>query len=210
MATSSQLLVDLTVRGFVEKLASGDAAPGGGSAAALAGGLAAALAAMVARLTVGRPKFAEQEVVMQAVLTQAERLRGQLLALVDADTVAYENLMAAYKLPKGDDEQRAAREKAIQEALHHAADIPLAAVEACVQVLNIAALAAENGNPNASSDAAVAGLLAHAALLGAARNVRINLKQIQDEGFCSAAEARLSGLIANAETALGRALGDQR
>ncbi len=62
---------------------------------------------MVARLTVGRPKYAEHEVEMQAVLAQAERLRGQMLALVDADTAAYENVMAAYRLPKDDDEQKA-------------------------------------------------------------------------------------------------------
>jgi methenyltetrahydrofolate cyclohydrolase len=203
-----ELLVDLTIRNFAAELASGDAAPGGGSASALAGSLAAALAGMVASLTVGRPKYAEHEVVMQAVLSQADRLRSQLLALVDADTVAYENVMAAYRLPKGDGEQKAARERAIQEAFKHAADIPLATAEACVQVLNIAALAAEHGNPNASSDAAVAGLLAHAGMLGAARNVRINLQQIKDPPFCGAAEARLSGLVINAEAALKRALGE--
>ncbi len=203
-----ELLVDLTIRDFAEKLAAGDAAPGGGSASALAGSMAAALAGMVASLTVGRPKYAEHEVVMQAVLAQTGRLRGQLLALVDADTVAYENVMAAYRLPKDDDEQKAARQSAIQEALKHAADIPLATVEACVQVLNLAALAAEHGNHNASSDAAVAGLLAHAGMLGAARNVRINLQQIKDAPFCGAAEARLSGLVSNAEAALKRALGE--
>ncbi len=203
-----ELLVDLTIRSFAKALASGDAAPGGGSASALSGALAAALAGMVASLTVGRPKYAEHEVVMQAVLGQAERLRGQLLALVDADTVAYENVMAAYRLPKDNDEQKAARQSAIQEALKHAADIPLATAEACVQVLNIAALAAEHGNPNAASDAAVAGLLAHAGMLGAARNVRINLQQIKDAPFCGAAETRLSGLVSNAEAALKRALGE--
>jgi formiminotetrahydrofolate cyclodeaminase len=115
--------------------------------------------------------------------------------------------MAAYRLQKRDDEQKAARESAIQEALRHAADIPLATAEACVQVLGIAAIAAEYGNRNAASDASVAGLLAHAALLGAARNVRINLGLIEDAPFCSAAEARLSGLVGNAEALLGRALG---
>lgn len=203
---SSDLLIDLTVRDFTARLASAEAAPGGGSAAALAGGLAAALAEMVARLTIGRPKYAEHEVEMRAVQGQGERLRGQLLALVDADTVAYENVMTAYKLPKGTDAQVAARQEAIQEALRHAADIPLAAAEACLQVLNLAALAAEHGNHNAASDAAVAALLAHAGLLGAVRNVRINLQQIKDAQFCGAAEARVSGLIGNAEDALRRAL----
>lgn len=207
--TPPELLVDLSLREFAAKLASADAAPGGGSASALAGALAAALGGMVAGLTVGRPKYAAHEVEMQAVQTQAERLRGQLLALVDADTAAYENVMAAYQLPKDTDERVVARREAIQEALKHAADIPLATAEACVQVLNLAALAAEHGNPNAASDAAVAGLLAHAGLLGAARNVRINLQQIKDAPFCGAAEARISGLVTNAEAALKRALAEK-
>lgn len=205
--TSPGLFVDLTVRSFLEKLESGSAAPGGGSAVALAGCMAAGLAGMVSRLTVGRVKYAEHEVEMQAVLTQADRLRGQLLALVDADVAAYGNVMAAYRLSKDDDEQKAARANAIQDALRHAADIPLAVAEACVQVLGIAAIAGKYGNPNAASDAAVAGLLAHAALLGAARNVRTNLKLIEDASFCSAAEARLSGLFDNAEASLKLALG---
>jgi formiminotetrahydrofolate cyclodeaminase len=175
-------------------------------ASALAGSLGAALAGMVARLTLGRPKYAEQEVEMQAVLSQADRLRGQLIALVDADTGAYKVVMTAYRLPKHTDEQMAARAAAIQEALRHATDIPLATAEACVQVLNIAALAVARGNPHAASDAVVASLLAHAAFLGAAHDVRTNLKLIDDAQFCSAAEARISGLINNAEMALQRAL----
>lgn len=205
--SSSGRLVDLTIHDFAERLASGAAAPGGGSAAALAGALAAALAAMVAHLTLGRPKYAEHEVEMQTVLAQSDRLRAQLLALVDADTAAYENVMAAYRLPKSNAAEVAAREDAIQAALRHAADIPLAAAEACVQVLNLAALAEEHGNRNAASDAAVAGLLANAALLAAARNVRVNLEQIKDSPFRTATEARLSGLMVNADAALKRALG---
>jgi formiminotetrahydrofolate cyclodeaminase len=204
---ASDLLVEKTVRRFVEELASGDAAPGGGSAAALAGSLAAALAGMIARLTVGRPRYAAHENEMQAVLAQSDRLRRQLVALVDADTAAYKNVMAAYRLPKEDEGQAAERERAIQEAFRHAADIPLAVAEASVQVLNLAAVAAEHGNPHAGGDAAVAGLLAHAALLGAANDVRINLRQIKDDAFRSAAEARLTGLVNHAESTLKRAMG---
>ena len=203
---STDRLVDLSLRAFTERLASADPAPGGGSAAAAAGALAAGLAAMVARLTIGRAKYADHQDEMARVLAQAERLRGQLLALVDADTAAYQNVMEAYRLPKGDAEQTAARKSAIQEALLHAADIPLAAAEAAVQVLNLAASAAQRGNKNAASDAAVAALLAHAALHGAARNVRINLEMIDDKTFCASAELRLSGLIENGEAALKRAL----
>jgi formiminotetrahydrofolate cyclodeaminase len=200
------LLVDLTLRQFTERLASGDPAPGGGSASALVGALAASLAAMVARLTIGREKYAEHQDEMQRILTQAERLRGQLLAMVDADTAAYLNVMDAYRLSKGDADLIAARKAAIQEALVHAADLPLASAEACVQALNLAALAVQHGNKNAASDGAVAALLAYAALQGAARNVRINLEQIEDKQFCAAAELRLSGLIENGEAALKRAL----
>jgi formiminotetrahydrofolate cyclodeaminase len=114
--------------------------------------------------------------------------------------------MDAYRLPKGDADQVAARKAAVQEALLHAADIPLAAAEAAVQILNLAALAVQHGNKNAASDAAVSALLAHAALHGAARNVRINLEAIEDKGFCASAELRLSGIIENGEAALRRAL----
>jgi methenyltetrahydrofolate cyclohydrolase len=203
---ASDRLVDLTIREFSERLASSDPAPGGGSASAVSGALAAALAAMVARLTIGREKYAEHQDEMETLLAQAERLRGQMLALVDADTAAYQNVLEAYRLPKRDASQVAARKAAIQEALLHAADIPLAAAEACVQVLNLAALASQHGNKNAASDAAVAALLAHAALHGAARNVRINLEQIEDKEFCATSELRLSGIVDNGEAALKRAL----
>jgi formiminotetrahydrofolate cyclodeaminase len=200
-------LVDLSIREFSERLASSEPAPGGGSASAAAGAMAAGLAAMVERLTIGREKYAAHQDEMEKVLAQAERLRGQMLALVDADTVAYQNVMAAYRLPKGDAEQQAARKSAVQEALLHAADIPLAAAEAAVQILNLAALASQHGNKNAASDAAVSALLAHAALHGAARNVRINLEMIDNKEFGAAAELRLSGLIENGEAALRRVLG---
>lgn len=206
MPAPNGLLVDLTVRNYAERLAAGSATPGGGSAAALAGALAASLACMAASLTVGRPKYAACEAEMQAVLSQAERLRRQLLALVDADAAAFENVMAAYRLPKLDDDSKSVRANAIEEAFKHAVDIPLAIAEACMQTLNAAVLAAEHGNPHASSDATVGALLAHAGLLGAARDVRVNLNQIRDTQFCKAAEARVSGLVNNAEATLARAL----
>ena len=203
---AEERLVDLSVRAFSERLATGSPAPGGGSAVALAGALGATLAAMVARLTVGRQAYAEHEPEMQETLAQAERFRGQLLALVDADTVAYLNVMEAYRLPKSTPELDEARRSAIQEALLHTAELPLATVEACVQVLNLAAIATRHGNKNASSDGAVAALLAHTAPLGAARNVRINLEQIENREFCATVEMRVSGLIENGESALRRAL----
>lgn len=199
------LLIDLTLPQFAAKVASSEPAPGGGSVAAYGGALGAALAEMVAGLTVGRERYASAHDTMVEVQSQAARLRGQLLALVDADTAAYTNVMAAYGLPKETSEQKEQRAAAIQDALKHAADIPLAAAEACVQVLNLAALAAQFGNKNASSDAAVAALFAHAALQAAVRNVRINIDGLKDAEFRAVAEARLAGLVAKAESALRRA-----
>lgn len=203
---SSDRLVELTLREYTQRLSRGEPTPGGGSAAALAGGLAAALAAMVARLTIGRKKYAEHEVEMQMVLDQSERLRNQLLALVDADTAAFRDLMAAYGLPKRDQQAIEQRKSAIQEALRHATDIPLATAEASIQVLNLAAQAREQGNRHATGDAVVAALLAHAAMLGAVHDVRINLRGMQDAEFCAYAETRVAGLVANADAALERAL----
>lgn len=204
---SSDRLIELTLKEYTRRLSSGEPTPGGGSAAALAGGLAAALAAMVARLTIGRKKYSEHEVEMQMVLDQADRLRNQLLALVDADTVAFQNLMAAYGLPKRDQQSIEQRQSAIQEALRHATDIPLATAEASIQVLNLAAQAREHGNRHATGDALVSALLSHAAMLGAVHDVRINLQGLHDAEFRAYAEARVAGLVTSADTALERALG---
>ena len=203
----SDRLIDLSLTEYTQRLSSGKPTPGGGSAAALAGGLAAALAAMVARLTLGRERYAQHQVEMQELLDQAERLRNQLLALVDADPVAYQELMLAYRLPKGDQEAIDFRRSAIREGLRHATDIPLATAEACIQVLNLAAQAREHGNRHAAGDAVVAALLAHAAMSGAIHDVRINLRGLHDADFRASTEARVAGLVANAEAALGRAMG---
>lgn len=178
-------LVDLSLKEFNDALASGDPAPGGGSAAALAGALGAALAAMVGRLTVGRAQYAEHHDVMADIVTRADALRAELLSQIDADTAAYTRVMEAYRLPKADVEDKAARTAAIQAALCHAADIPLATARACVSVLELAVTACRDGNRNASSDGMVAALMAQAALEGAARNVRINLASIKDEAYCA-------------------------
>jgi len=172
----------------------------------LAGALGAALAAMVAGLTVGRERYAAHDAEMRSLLEQADALRQELVALMDADTAAYTAVMAAYKLPKDTEAQRAERTAAIQAALRGAADTPLATAAACADVLRLSVQAATHGNRNAASDAAVSALLAHAGLRGAARNVRINLKSIDDEGFCMSAEARVADLLQAGEQALAEAL----
>jgi len=199
-------LINLTLTEFADALGSAETAPGGGSAAALAGALAGALAVMVARLTLGRPKYAAHQDEMAAVEVRANALKTRLLALVDADTAAYNRVTDAYKLPKDTDAQKTRRTAAIQTAFRAATEAPLASAEACAEVLDLAGQVAAHGNRNAASDAAVAALLAHAGLLGAVRNVRINLGSLQDAAFRAHAENRAALLLKAGDAALARAL----
>jgi glutamate formiminotransferase/formiminotetrahydrofolate cyclodeaminase len=159
---------------FLDALAAGTPTPGGGAAAAFAGAMAAGLAAMVARLTVGKKKYAEVEADMNSIVEAAERLRADLAAAAPDDSAAYEAVMAAMRLPKETEAQQAARAEAIERATVGATDVPLRVARAAAEVLGLAAAAAEKGNVNASSDAGSAAQLALAAVRSAGLNVRVN------------------------------------
>jgi glutamate formiminotransferase/formiminotetrahydrofolate cyclodeaminase len=160
---------------FIERVAAGTPTPGGGSAAAHTGALGAALVAMVARLTVGRKKYAEVEAQMSAVLEEAESLRRSLTLAVEQDASAFEAFMLASKLPKDSNTEKAARAEAVEKATFHAAEIPLSVARQALRVCELANLAASLGNLNAISDAGSAAAHARAALNAAGLNVRINL-----------------------------------
>lgn len=166
---------------FLDAVAAGTPTPGGGSVAALAGGLAAALTTMVARLTAGKPKYAKVEAQMQEAITHAEQLRNRLSAAVDADSVAFDAVMSAMKLPDGTQAEQAARQAAIQAAMLHAAQVPLDVARASLQVLDVARVAAELGNVHSATDAAVAAWMARAAVEGAGLNVRVNAASLSDQ-----------------------------
>ena len=176
---------------FLEALAAGTATPGGGSAAAYAGAAGAALVAMVARLTIGKKKYADVEAQMQIALAQAESLRAELTAGVQQDSAAYEQVMAAFKLPKETSEQQNRRAQAIQAATLLASQVPLQTAQNAVQVMELAAQVVRLGNVNALSDGGSAAALARAALTGAALNVRINARSLED---AAAAQTLLSKL----------------
>ena len=166
---------------FIEELASAAPTPGGGGASAYCGALASALASMVGNLTVGKKTYAAVEDQMQASLRTLESLRGCLLDLVDADARAFEPLAAAYRMPKESPEEQASKEAALQAALVCATEVPLAIMQACMDVLRETQLMAESGSRMAVSDAGVAAIFAKAALQGASLNVRINLASMADE-----------------------------
>jgi glutamate formiminotransferase / formiminotetrahydrofolate cyclodeaminase len=166
---------------FLDQLASGQPTPGGGSAAAFSGAAAAALVAMVARTTIGKKKYAAVESRMWELVEQAEALRAGLTQAVADDSAAFEDWMAAMRMPKDTPEQQEQRQAAMQQATLHAARVPLHTAGLVVEVYGLAVEAAQQGNLNAISDAASGASLARAALAGAGLNVRTNLSGIQDE-----------------------------
>jgi formiminotetrahydrofolate cyclodeaminase len=193
------MLVDLKVTDFLTELSSDSPAPGGGSAAALAGSLGAALAAMVCRLTVGNEKYATVDTEVRSILAQAESLQKKLTSDIDEDAQAFEAVMLAFKMPKGTEDEKKARLAAIQLSLKAAANQPLWVAERCLEVLELAVRILPIGNANAASDAAVAGLMAHAAMKGALFNVKINLGSIKDEAYVKETRTLMLALYGKAE-----------
>jgi formiminotetrahydrofolate cyclodeaminase len=167
-------LLDLRLRDLLDRFASTDPTPGGGSAAALSGATGAALVAMVCAMPKTRTGAAEERGRLDTALGWAREASSRLRGLVDEDSEAFAAVMAAYRLPKATDEEKAERKKAIGQAMSRATQVPAQTAEACLVVMRAAVEAAENGNPNALSDARTGGAMAWAGLLGAAENVRIN------------------------------------
>jgi glutamate formiminotransferase/formiminotetrahydrofolate cyclodeaminase len=168
-------LVAKTLTDFTSELSRDSAAPGGGSVAALAGALSAALSAMVASLTFAKAGMEDVRPAMEATGTDAQALKDWFLAAVDRDTDAFNNVLAAIRMPRRTDEDRAIREKAMAVANRGATIVPLEVLENSVTALELALVAARDGNPNSVTDAGVAGACAVAAAEGASLNVRINL-----------------------------------
>lgn len=190
------MITDLSTEAFLDALASGNATPGGGSAAAVMGAMAAALVSMVCNLTIGKKGYESAEAEMKSVLSEAEALRARLLEMVPQDIAAFDWLMAGYKLPKGTDAEKSARSAAIQKGLQGATQVPLDCAVACAEVVRLTARAVEVGNVNVISDVGVGVLAGWAALRSAALNVHINAPQIKDREFTESRLAQLEELLA--------------
>ncbi|MEW6036868.1 MAG: methenyltetrahydrofolate cyclohydrolase [Pseudomonadota bacterium] len=193
------MIQDQPIQQFLDELASKSATPGGGSAAAIMGAMGAALIGMVCNLTVGKKNYEAVEAEMADVLARAEALRAQSMDLIRADIEAFDRVMAAYALPRETEEDKAARGKAIQEALKAAAEVPLACARLCVDIIELSEIAAQKGNRNLVSDAGVAVMAAHAALKSAALNVYVNAKGVKDEAFARDRVNRLEALLTEGE-----------
>ena len=178
-------LVDKTISGFTELLASSEPAPGGGSAAALKGALAASLVEMVTGLTIGKKKYAEHEKLMIQIAAEAAKLRVQFSDIIDRDTEAFNGVSAVFAMPKESDAEKSARSAAMQEALKACTLTPLKMMQCALATLELAEKMLGKSNVTAASDLGVAALGAKAAAQGAWLNILINIGGIKDEAFTS-------------------------
>jgi formiminotetrahydrofolate cyclodeaminase len=177
------MLAKLSVVEFLEKTASSDPVPGGGSIAALSAALAASLSEMVANLTMGKKDYAPAEEEMKMISKEASRYRNKLFQDIDKDSDAYRQVIAAFKLPKDTEEKKEQREQAIQVGLKQAALVPLGVAKDAFKIIDLAKQVVKKGNKNAVTDGAVAAMMARTAVLSALYNVKINLGSIKDSAF---------------------------
>jgi formiminotetrahydrofolate cyclodeaminase len=193
------VLKDLSLADYLAKTASADPVPGGGSAAALNAALAAALVEMVANLTIGRKNFEAVDGEMRAAAGKARALRAKLIADIDRDSAAYAQVLAAFRMPKSTEAEKAERGRAVQTAFKEAARVPLGVGRDALAVMALAGDVAAKGNPNAASDGAAGVLAARMAARTAVYNVRINLGSITDEAFAVELRREADRIDAEAE-----------
>ncbi len=185
-------LVDMTCTGFAEETASESPAPGGGSISAYMGALAAALGTMVANLSSHKAGWDDRWEFFSNWADNGMAVMNELLFLVDEDTEAFNKIMAVFGMPKGTDEEKAARAEAMEAATLYATQIPLRTMKAAYKAFDVVRAMAEEGNPNSVSDAGVGALAARSAVMGACLNVKINAAGLKDR-------ATADKLVAEAE-----------
>ena len=194
-----QRLTDLTVTEFADETARESPAPGGGSVSAYMGAMGAALGTMVANLSAHKPGWDERWAEFGQWAQQGMALQQELLHLVDADTEAFNRIMAAFGMPKGTEEEKQLRSAAIQEATLFAAQVPLQTMKVSMKVFPLCRAMAEQGNPNSLSDAGVGALAARAAVWGAGLNVKINASSLKDKERAAALIQEAEQLMAQAQ-----------
>ena len=185
-------LTGLPLSELIARFRSTSPTPGGGSASALAGALGAALLAMVAAMPKNRASTDAETSQLQSAAGQCSALSDVLLDLVNRDSEAYEAVMAAYRLPRNSDDEKATRKAGVQAAMKRAAETPLATMRSAAEALEAAPVIARLGSANASSDVAVAVELLSAAARGARANVEINLESLDDAAYVARLKEEVS------------------
>ena len=179
-------LVDMTCKGFAEETASESPAPGGGSISAYMGALAAALGTMVANLSSHKAGWDDRWEFFSDWADNGMAVMNELLYLVDEDTAAFNKIMDVFGMPKGTDEEKAARAEAMEVATLYATQVPLRTMKAAYKAFDVVRAMAEEGNPNSVSDAGVGALAARSAVMGACLNVKINAAGLKDRAMADA------------------------
>ncbi len=195
-------LASMTLHGFSDELSSDGPAPGGGSVAALAGALGASLSSMVANLTFGKKKWEPLFEQMSQLAERSQKVKDELIQLIDRDTESFKLVMEAFKLPNKSEKQKKERDSAIDSAMKEATNIPFLTLQYCRDIMDLALEAAKYGNPNSVSDAGVGGEMANAGARGAALNVRINLNDIDDKSFCKKMETDTENILSETDELL--------
>jgi formiminotetrahydrofolate cyclodeaminase len=189
------MMTQNSVEKFLDDLAGGNPTPGGGSAAAIMGAMGAALVSMVCNVTIGKKGYENVEAEMRSVLSESERVRRRLTAMVAEDIAAFDSILAAYRLPKSTDQDKAARADAIQAGLRRATEVPLDCARVCAEVIALSRRASEQGYLNVISDGGVGVLAGFTGLRSAALNVYINAPALKDRVFAAQAIAELEKLL---------------
>jgi glutamate formiminotransferase/formiminotetrahydrofolate cyclodeaminase len=195
---NSNPLVKMTCESFANETASESPAPGGGSIAAYMGALGAALATMVANLSSHKRGWDDRWKEFSQWAETGQKVKDELLYLVDEDTQAFNRIMEAMGLPKGSEQEKAARKAAMEEATRYAIEVPMRTVEKSFEVFALCAAMIENGNPNSISDAGVGVLCAKAAVTGAYLNVKINASGLEDKTYAAEVTNRAAQFVQKA------------
>ncbi len=187
---SGKKLIDYSLKGFANETARETPAPGGGSISAYAGAMGISLGMMVANLSAHKRGWDDRWEEFSKYAEEGLALQEQLLLLVDEDTAAFNRIMEAYGMPKGNDTEKAARKAAIQAATKYAIEVPLKVAETAFKAMKVIEAMAEKGNPNSVTDAGVGALCARTAVLGAVMNMRINAVDLDDKAWAEKALER--------------------
>lgn len=180
---------------FMEELASKAAVPGGGGASALGGAMGAALGSMVVNLTLGKKKYASVQEELEGLMGRILELKKELEQLVEEDAVVFEPLSKAYGLPSQTDEEKAYKDKVMEENLLAASLVPMRMMEKAVEMIEIHKLLARKGSRLAISDVGVGVQFCRCALLGAVMNVYINTKSMKNRDVAEKLNAKADALI---------------
>jgi glutamate formiminotransferase/formiminotetrahydrofolate cyclodeaminase len=195
----SKKLIEMTCTGFANETASESPAPGGGSISAYMGALGASLATMVANLSSHKAGWDERWEEFSIWAEKGQKIKDELLFLVDEDTNAFNKIMDAFGLPKGTEEEKAARTAAIQEATKYATEVPFRTMERVFDSFELIKAMAEIGNPNSVTDAGVGALCARSAVMGAYLNVKINASGLKDKAYVENILAKGAAIEAKAK-----------